>query len=191
MSPRQLLREDPPGGSVTPLDDARRRQQRERLTHEHGTYLRGLARKLCRSQLDPEDLVQDVFEKTLRSPIPSGANERAWLARVMHNLFIDRLRRREARREDPSATIEDLGAPGPGQGEDRLWWETLTEDDVRAQVARLPEEQRTTFELFAFGGASYDDIAARLGIAKGTVGTRILRARQKIREQLAKEHGHG
>jgi RNA polymerase sigma-70 factor (ECF subfamily) len=188
MSQRQLLREDPQGGSVTPLDDARRRQQqREHLTHEHGAYLRGLARKLCRSQLDPEDLVQDVFEKTLRSPVPPDVNERAWLARVMHNLFIDKLRRRQARREDPSAAIEDLGTAPP---EEQLWWETLTEEDVRAQVARLPEEQRTTFELFAFAGASYDDIAARLGIAKGTVGTRILRARQKIREQLAKERGH-
>lgn len=188
MSQRSLLREDPPGGPVTPLEDARRRQQRDRLTTEHGPYLRGLARKLCRSQLDPEDLVQDVLEKTLRSPLPDGANERAWLARVMQNLFIDKLRRRQARREELSDTIEDVGAPPL---EERLWWEALTEADVRAQVALLPEEQRTTFELFAFEGASYDDIAARLRIAKGTVGTRILRARQKIRELLAKERGRG
>lgn len=187
MTERPLLREDPEGASVTPLDDARQRRRWEQLTTDHGPYLRGLARKLCRSQLDPEDLVQDVFERTLRSPIPPGANERAWLARVTHNLFIDKLRRRQARREDLTDALEELRAPS----EERLWWEALTEDEVRAQVARLPEDQRTTFELFAFDGASYEDIAARLGIAKATVGTRILRARQKIREQLRKERGDG
>jgi RNA polymerase sigma-70 factor (ECF subfamily) len=48
-----------------------------------------------------------------------------------------------------------------------------------------------TFELFAFEGRSYDDIAAALGIAKATVGTRILRARQKLRELLTMERGDG
>lgn len=185
MSQRPLLREDPALASVSSLNEARNRKQLDHLTREHGAYLRGLARKLCRSQLDPEDLVQDVLEKTLRSPIPPGANDRAWLARVMHNLFIDKIRRRQARREDLTDSVEEVGAPA----DDRLWWETITEDEVRAQVARLPEEQRATFELFAFAGASYDEIAARLKIAKATVGTRILRARQKIREQLTKERG--
>jgi RNA polymerase sigma-70 factor (ECF subfamily) len=198
MSQRPDFREDPAAASVTLIDDGRTdartdaRRALVELTREHGPYLHGLARKLCRAQLDPDDLVQDVLERTLRSPIPPGANARAWLARVMHNLFIDRLRRRQARREELTDTVEEVGAGVlPAQLEERAWWEAITEDEVRAQVARLPEEQRTTFELFAFAGASYDDIAARLGIAKATVGTRILRARQKLREQLTKERGDG
>lgn len=186
--PGPLLREEAEGASVASLDDARRQRQVAELTRLHGDYLRGLARRLCRSYLDPDDLVQDVFEKTLRTPtaIPPGANERAWLSRVMQNLFIDRIRRRSARREDPIEV--DPAAVTPEAG---AWWESLTVDDIRAQLAQLPADQRVTFELFAFEHKSYDEIAARLGIAKNTVGTRILRARQKIRELLAKERADG
>ena len=186
QNPGPVLREERQESSVVSLEDARRRKELEALSRAHGDYLRGLAHKLCRSQLDPDDLVQDVFERTLRSPIPPGANERAWLSRVMSNLFIDKLRRRNARREDPIEAEPAMVRPEPG-----AWWEALTAEDVRAQLARLPAEQRETFELFAFERKSYDDIAAALGIAKATVGTRILRARQKIRELLAKERGDG
>jgi len=182
-------REDPALASVESLDDARRRRLLDDLTRQHRPYLEGLARRLCRNQLDPDDLVQDLFEKTLRAeaPIPTGVNERAWLSRVLHNLFIDKLRRRAARREDP---IEEVGLAEPPRDE-LVWWQTLTADEIRATLARLPEEQRMTFELFAFDGRSYDQIAATLGIAKATVGTRILRARQRLREILTLERGDG
>lgn len=44
-----------------------------------------------------------------------------------------------------------------------------------------------TFELFSFEGRSYDAIAADLGIAKATVGSRILRVRDKLRALLSAE----
>jgi RNA polymerase sigma-70 factor (ECF subfamily) len=185
MHKPELIRKDPPESSVSALEDGRRRRDMADLTEAHGGYLLGLARRLCRSQFDPDDLVQDVFEKTLRTPIPEGANARAWLSRVMHNLFIDKLRRKHARREELVANvIESTGF------DDRAWWERLTEDAVRAQLPKLPDEQRVTFELFAFAGKSYDEIAAELRIAKATVGTRILRARQKLRDLLTQERDH-
>lgn len=156
----------------------------ERVAREHGDHLRRLARKLCRAPLDPDDLVQDVLEKLLRSPIPAGANERAWLARVTFNLFIDQVRRRRTRREELTAAPEPQIEPT-----DRAWWDHLGETDIRARIAGLPQEQRATFELFAFDGESYETIATRLGIAKATVGTRILRARQKLRVMFAEARG--
>lgn len=184
MEKRDLIREDRPESSVSSLEDARRRRELAELTRAHGDYLRGLAQKLCRSQLDPDDLVQDVLEKALHTPIPADANARAWLSRVMKNLMIDKLRRKHARREDLVAE------PSPPAPDRPAWWERLTEDAVRAQLVHLPPEQRATFERFAFEGKSYDQIAAELSIAKATVGTRILRARQKLRELLTKEGGN-
>ena len=102
----------------------------------------------------------------------------------MQNLFIDKIRRAKARRED--LTAEPIPAPIV---EDVAWWEAITVEQIQAQLVRLPLEQRDTFVLFAFEGKSYDEIAATLGIAKATVGTRILRARQKIRDLLIKERG--
>ena len=63
-------------------------------------HLKTLARRWSRSHLDADDLVQDVLEKQLRSPAPANANARAWHSRVLHNLAVDKLRRRRARRED-------------------------------------------------------------------------------------------
>lgn len=183
-----LVRDGCDEASVASLEGAQLRKRAEELSRRHGDYLRELARRLCRGHVDPEDLVQDVFEKTVRSPgaIPAGANERAWLSRVLHNLFIDRLRRKSARREEPMS-----GDPVAAQGDDAAWWESITADDIRAQLARLPDDQRITFELFAFHGKSYDEIAATLGIAKPTVGTRILRARLKLRALLTEERRDG
>src|SRR5262245_9236467 len=143
------------------------------LLRRHGSYLEALARRKCRNQLDPDDLVQDVFEKVMRAvqPIPDGVNEQAWLSRVLHNLFIDKLRRRAARAE--RALHEPIAVPT----DEDTWWQALTEDEVRETVARLPDKQRVAFELFAFEGRSYEEIAVQLGVPKATVGTRILRAR--------------
>lgn len=176
----------PAEAPISSLDEARRKRRLEELTREHGDYLRALARKLCRTQVDPEDLVQDLYERVLRTEMPEGANARAWMSRIMNNLFIDKLRRRAARPEDP-VEIDPPAAPR----EERAWWETLTETEVRAKLAQLPEEQRVTFELFAFEGKSYDEIAAKLKIAKNTVGTRILRARTRLRELFTTERRDG
>jgi len=186
MSKIEPQREGDPGASVSSIEDARRRRHVETLTLHHGDFLRSLARKLCRSQLDPDDLVQDVLEKMLRTPLPPVANERAWLARVTHNLFIDRLRRQSSRRE---ALVDEPLPPAVVEGDDPRWWEQLTKEDIVAALQRLPVEQRTAFELFAFDGKSYDEISTTLGIAKATVGTRILRARQKLRAHLTSERG--
>ena len=143
-----------------------------------------LARRFARAGLDADDLAQEVAEKLLRRPIPEAVRVQPWLARVMRNLAIDHLRQRRVRREERGAEPHAHGEP------EAPWWEALSDEDVRAQVARLPGEQRLVFELFAFEGRSYVEIAARLGIPKATVGTRILRARQKLRQLLTEAHGH-
>jgi RNA polymerase sigma-70 factor (ECF subfamily) len=184
MSKTPVLREAATEVSVDSLDDARRRRRIAELSRLHRAYLEAMARRLCREQLDPDDLVQDLFEKTMHAVerVPEG-NERAWLTRVLHNLFIDKLRRRAARRED----LLDQPLEPPAQ--ETAWWHAVTADDIRAKLRQLPDELRATFELFAFEGRSYDDIATALGIAKPTVGTRILRARQRLRDLFTKERG--
>lgn len=180
MSKRYLVREEAGEASVNPGVT-----QIERLREAHGPYLKGLARKLCGRHHDPDDLLQDTYVRALASPMPDGANERAWLSRVMHNLFIDWIRRRDARRED-ALTDVPVAATVP----EEPWWLSLTADDVMRVVEKLPDQQRSVFRMFAFDGKSYDEIAEALGIAKATVGTRILRARLRIRDILAEERAN-
>ena len=181
MPKRHLLREELPGSSV--LEGGTQLQE---LSRAHGEYLRGLARRLCRDLYDPDDLVQDTLLRALTSPIPEGANARAWLSRVMQNRFIDVIRRRTARREDELPDVVAASPPDDGQ-----WWQSLSTDDVLRALDQVPEEQRVAFRMFALEGKSYTEIASAQRIASATVGTRILRARLRIREILAKEHGDG
>lgn len=179
--------EDPAGSSVRSFDDAWRRRQVEELFRAHGDFLRRLAQRLCRSAIDPDDLLQDVFERAalhVHALVPD-MDHRAWLARVMRNLFIDQLRRRTAA---PRHAALDDEAPAPAV-ESRAWWEGLDADDIRARLAELPDELRQAFELFAFEGCSYIDIAQRLGISKMTVGTRILRARRRLKQLFVAARG--
>jgi RNA polymerase sigma-70 factor, ECF subfamily len=174
--PGEDLRE----ATVRSLDDAWRRRHVEELFRTHGEFLRRLAVQLCRSSLDPDDLLQDVLERTMQhvhALLPDG-DHRAWMARVMRNLFIDRLRRRAAAPAQ-NALEDETPAPPP---ESREWWEDLDAEDIRGRITELPAELRAAFELHVFEGCSYAEIASRLGIPKMTVGTRILRARRRLKQ---------
>jgi len=101
------------------------------------------------------------------------------MARVLHNLFIDRCRRRAA--QPAAADADDVPLVAP-PAEERPWWQDLGAEDIRRRMAELPAELRGAFELHTFDGCSYKEIASRLGIPAATVGTRILRARRRLRE---------
>jgi RNA polymerase sigma-70 factor (ECF subfamily) len=164
------------------LDDLSR-QRLARISREHGAYLRDLSQRLCRGQFDADDLVQDVLvSAALQLPkLPADTNLVAWLTRVMKNRFIDRCRRKQsAVVQTPSMPIDEERIAGR-EREKEEWWEKLDADDIRARLGELPTELGEAFELFAFRGLSYQEIAANLGIPKATVGTRILRARQRLR----------
>jgi RNA polymerase sigma-70 factor (ECF subfamily) len=81
-----------------------------------------------------------------------------------------------------------------GQAEEQLG-EALTElatetgrADVRMDIAavlrRLPQEHRVVIVLREIQSMTYDEIAAALGVPRGTVESRLFRARQKLREIL-------
>src|SRR5690349_16353158 len=63
---------------------------------EHHALLSGMARRLCGEGAEAQDLVQDTLERALKSydRLAPDSNVRAWLITILHNVFIDRCRRR-------------------------------------------------------------------------------------------------
>ncbi len=178
------MAEDPQPTDVSPGEAAHPALQ---LTVDDHDFLIAMATRLCRSVCDPHDLVQDVLERAVKhaASIPYE-DPRPWMVHVMRNLFVDRMRHHARRpqhdRIDESAVAQPV-ADAP------TWWQRLEPEDIRRASARLPAELREAFELFAFEGLTYDQIVARLGISKSTVGTRILRARRRLRASFALEGG--
>jgi RNA polymerase sigma-70 factor (ECF subfamily) len=145
---------------------------------------------LTRDGSEARDLVQDTIERALRewARFTPGTNARAWMTAILSRLFIDGWRRR--RRRPALVGIDDFEPPawtGDHDDEDDASfraWDTLTDADLEWAVAALPEPLRRVFELNVTAHLSYGEIAATLGIPTNTVGTRLLRARRRLRVAL-------
>jgi RNA polymerase sigma-70 factor (ECF subfamily) len=143
-----------------------------------------LARRMCASEADAADVVHDTLESALSAGARLGAveNLRAWLVTILHRRVIDLFRRREREQlgdppEEPAVTQDPVPADAP-------LWARVDTAQLRTAVERLEPEFRQAFVLHAFEERSYREIADALGIPLGTVGTRLLRARRKLRVLL-------
>ena len=175
---------------VAPVDPAaevsRVREVRgtfDALVREHGAALQAFATRLCASSADAHDLVQDTHERALRrfDTFVPGTNGRAWLFTILHRAFIDQCRRRAVERRVDC--IDDLQVPAPEAASPPAWVNVSPEQLARA-IDSLEDEFRSVYRLHALESLSYLEIAARLGIPPSTVGTRLGRARRKLRALL-------
>ena len=78
----------------------------------------------------------------------------------------------------------ELPAPGNGGSPDRAFGQKQLAERIRTSLDRLPFDQRTALVLREIDGLSYEEIGFSLGIAVGTVKSRLARAREALRAQL-------
>ena len=138
------------------------------------------AAALFTSEAEAADLCQEVFlvAARRRGAFDGRSAPYTWLYGILCNLVRDR-RKKRARRQlrlvpAPSATgdlTRDVAAR-----EDRA--------RVRAAVAALPEEQREVVVCFYLDELSVAETAARMGLAPGTVKSRLFAARRQLRRAL-------
>jgi RNA polymerase sigma-70 factor (ECF subfamily) len=144
----------------------------------HLSPLRRYARALTRDEARADDLVQDALARAFerRATFRAGTDLRNWLLSILHNLFVDDCRRREAeaRRATEIAKLAEVSAPA-GQ-ESRLHLQQIGQ-----AFLALPREQRAVLHLVAIEGLSYQEAADALGIAVGTLMSRLSRARAALR----------
>jgi RNA polymerase sigma-70 factor, ECF subfamily len=160
----------------------------DELVRGHLPRLRVHAMSLCRprTHLDPEDLLQDALVRAFHAfdSLRDRDFVRPWLVKILSHTFIDALRKQRSRPQmvplDPA-----LDVVADGEATEPLAWERIDPEQHRAAIERLPDDMRDTYWMFAVEGMDYAAIAAALGIPKPTVGTRIMRARKKLRELLS------
>jgi len=133
---------------------------------------------------DADDLVQGAFVRALekRDQIPRE-NLSAWLRTILKHLMIDAWRRQRHELPFDERLAGALESPAPCAWP---WWLELSVEDVRAALPHCREVHRRVYEMQVIEGLRPETIAQRLGIAPGTVATRLFRARAEIRQILSK-----
>ena len=176
------------------IDSSDRRRRAAGLMHEqrpgewaraHLPALDAYALALCGNPDDASDLVQDTFERALstrRDRLPQH-NRRAWLCTVLRHLFLDRCRKETRRMRQVDIDLAALPDRAEPEAAEPAWC-ALDAGDVRAALSTIDELFAAAFCLHALEGRSYADVARAQGVSVNTVGTRILRARRKLRAAL-------
>jgi RNA polymerase sigma-70 factor (ECF subfamily) len=157
----------------------------EAVVREHGRALLARARQLTGGHADACDLVQDTLVRAMTRP-PEGLSAlkvRAWLMRVLGNLHIDRCRSVRRRQKVTLGESVLLGVPQPEPTHEPAWL-SIDAGALQASLKRLDPRLRDAYTLQVEEGLSLAAAAARLGVPPATVGTRVFRARQRLRELL-------
>ena len=165
----------------------RDRERFESFVQGTRTAMLRIAQNLCRaSGLDPEDLVEETLERAFRQlergdgPDPLAL---PFITTVMANRHIDLCRRRRAMEGAvaPVPPSEDASMPEPEQVER---WRSVDDRQLLAAVEALaPGRIREAYQLHV-EGLRYRQIAERLGVPEGTVGSDLSIARRQLRRLL-------
>jgi len=163
------------------------------LAYEKNVY--NLALRMTGNQEDAADMAQEAFIKAFNSleNFRGDSKFSVWLYRIVSNVCLDFLRKRN-RRPTVSLSVEDDGGddvqldlPDESQSPDVILQQKMTREAVRRGLELLPEEHRQILLLREIQGLSYDEIAQVLGLEAGTVKSRIFRARKKLCAFLLKD----
>jgi RNA polymerase sigma-70 factor, ECF subfamily len=152
---------------------------------EHVPRLRRYARALINNRELSDDLVQDTLERALgRTELfRSGTDLRAWLFTIMHNIFVNQVRKSSTRGvhlsvDDDAIPETEYAVPASQSG-------VLEVRDLDYALQRLPADQREVVLLVGLEEMSYADVALALDIPVGTVMSRLSRGRERLRALMA------
>ncbi len=156
----------------------------ETLLVEEIPALRRYARALCGDETEADDLVQESLLRAVsrRKLWLSHKGMRPWLFTILHNLFVNAVRRGvKSPLLNLPEQIEDTAVANEDPGE------LCTLSDFEHALQRLTPEQREVLVLVGVEQMSYKQVARIVGAPVGTVMSRLSRARSYLKNALEGE----
>jgi RNA polymerase sigma-70 factor (ECF subfamily) len=163
------------------------------LVTEHQRMVYQLSLNLLGDHNEALDLSQEVFLRVFRTihGFRGQSALRTWIYRIVVNQARNRQRwwRRRHRAQQVSLDEHirehgDLPTQSDGEAPDRIFGQKQLAERLRVALDQLPFDQKTAIVLREIDGLSYEEIGFSLGIAVGTVKSRLARAREALRGQL-------
>ncbi len=160
----------------------------ERAAHEHQATLLRIATHLCHGDVArAQDLVQDALVNAYQAYLGgsfSGGNLRAWLIRILTNVFLNDHRRRKRWQSDVKID-EDMILRSPlADQPDEQSLSGVYDAPIEEALQELPEPQRMCIYLVDVEEMNYEEAAQSLGVPVGTVRSRLARGRAALFEKL-------
>jgi RNA polymerase sigma factor (sigma-70 family) len=152
------------------------------LVERHGATVLRVCRRVLGHEHDAEDAFQATFLVLARNArsIRKRESLSSWLYGVAYRTAM-RAKRSAARRRNHEARLRDRKPPAAA---------SPTWDDVQAvleeEIQRLPESFRSAFVLCVIDGKTVSAAAAELAVKESTLSWRLARARQRLRQRLAR-----
>lgn len=157
---------------------ARARPLDPHLLVTHSARMYRVARVLCRSPYEAEDLVQETFARVLTRPRTlHRGNELRYLLRALRNTHIADCRAAGRRPLTVPMLEMDSGAVVDAPA-------TFAPRDLMAAIAAAPEPYRDAVVAIDLRGLSYEQAARRLRTTKGTINSRLFRGREHVARVL-------
>lgn len=149
----------------------------------------GVIKRVIRDQALSEEVTQEVFVEVWKlAPRydSSKGSPHAWISTIAHRRAVDRVRSEQSRKNREQADVDTKIHTGPDVGDEVVadMVDQLDRVRVREALAALSEAQREAIELAYYGGRTYREVAVLLGIAEGTVKTRIRDGLIKVRDHM-------
>lgn len=171
------------------------REAFDRLVEAHYRSVYNTAYRMLGTSSAAADATQTVFLRVFEalSSFRGDASFSTWLYRITMNVCLDELRRRKhqplslTEDDEDGETVGERDLPDDSAQPARTAEQRELQRLVHAALSRLPEDFRTIVVLYDLRGLSYQEIAEVLDIPLGTVKSRLNRARQALREEMA-EH---
>jgi RNA polymerase sigma-70 factor (ECF subfamily) len=161
------------------------REAFDALVRRYESQIFNLARALTNGDADADDLAQEAFIRAYRGirTFRGDSSFRTWLHTVTVNVARSHRAKRSRWRAlwaSPSVDRADGSAEPREAVTPSFEAETLRRDGIDKALATLPEDLRVAVTLRDIQGLEYREIAEVLGIPRGTVESRIFRARQRL-----------
>jgi len=148
-------------------------------------YVHGVVLRVVRDQSQSEEVTQEVFVELWRLAARFDGEKgsaKAWVSTVAHRRAVDRVRSEQSARDrldnesqkrvvDTDVVVESVEA-------------SFDQARVRRALTQLTPAQREAVELAYFGALTYREVAALLGIAEGTIKSRIRDGMIRLRDEL-------
>jgi len=169
----------------------------EELVRQYDHAVLRLAVHLTGSQEDGQDIYQEAF---LRAYLKLGSfrfecSFYTWIYRIVTNLSLDHLRKRNSRSRDITTTVSPDGEAEavldrmPDQSSGASPERSLISRELRGRIVRamgrLSPRERVVFELKHYHGMRLRTVAGILNTSEGTIKNTLFRATHKLRDQLA------